>query len=78
MVKLIKEDIDLLEKINDKEINAYIDKMQDYNLDENLTVEFYELLGEKSEEYLNDKYNATEESNIIEKVMDYIYDKTNN
>jgi hypothetical protein len=78
MVKLIKEDIDLLKQINDKEINEYIEQMQDYTLEEDVVVNFYEVLGEKSALYLSQNDNSTKESNIIEKVMDYIYDVTNN
>lgn len=78
MVKLIKEDIDLLKQINDKEINEYIEQMQDYTLEEDVAVNFYEVLGEKSALYLSQNDNPTKESNIIEKVMDYIYEVTNN
>ncbi|MDO5557200.1 MAG: hypothetical protein Q4G05_03035 [Clostridia bacterium] len=71
---LIKEDIDKLKKIGDMEINEYLEKIIDYKLGEKIELDFYELLEDKSVEYLDKNYDRTDKSDIIEKVLDYIYD----
>ena len=45
--------------------------------EENKAIEFMELLYEKSNEYLsNPGYNETEESSLLERVADNIYEQT--
>lgn len=77
-IKIDVNDFENIKKINDTEIQEFIKNIKNYEIEENQAVEFMELLYEKSNEYLsNPDYNNTSESTILEKVADYIYDKTN-
>ena len=47
------------------------------SIEENKAIEFMELLYEKSNEYLsNPGYNETEESSLLERIADNIYEQT--
>lgn len=75
-LKIDKKDLLILKDINDPKINKYLSKIENINEDE--AIEFMEYLYDKSNEYLKGKdYTETPESISLEKVADYIYDKTN-
>ena len=75
-LKIDEKDLLILKDINDPKINKYLSKIENINEDE--AIEFMEYLYDKSNEYLKGKdYTETLESTSLEKVADYIYDKTN-
>lgn len=75
-LKIDEKDLLILKDINDPKINKYLSKIESINEDE--AIEFMEYLYDKSNEYLKGKdYTETPESTSLEKVADYIYDKTN-
>lgn len=75
-LKIDEKDLLILKDINDPKINKYLSKIENINEDE--AIEFMEYLYDKSNEYLKGKdYTETSESTSLEKVADYIYDKTN-
>lgn len=75
-LKIDEKDLLILKDINDPKINKYLSKIENINEDE--AIEFMEYLYDKSNEYLKGKdYTETPESASLEKVADYIYDKTN-
>ena len=75
-IKINDEDIKALKKLNNQEINKYLDKIDNINEDE--AIEFMEYIYDKSNEYLQGKnYDETPESKLLEKIADYIYEKTN-
>lgn len=77
-VKINIEDFEKIKNINDIEIQEFIKNIKNNELEEEQAIKFMDLLYEKSNEYLsNPDYNSTPESSILEKVADYIYDKTN-
>ena len=72
-MKIDIKDLEKLKKIDDPEIN----ELDVENIEENKAIEFMELLYEKSNEYLsNPGYNETEESSLLERVADNIYEQT--
>lgn len=74
-IKISKEDLKVLKRIKDPKINKYLNKIESINEDE--AIEFMEYLYDKANEYLEGKdYKDTTESIVLEKVADYIYDKT--
>lgn len=74
-IKISNEDLKVLKKIKDPKINKYLNKLENINEDE--AIEFMEYLYDKANEYLKGKdYKDTPESTTLEKVADYIYDKT--
>ncbi|MEG1015687.1 MAG: hypothetical protein RSE45_02000, partial [Bacilli bacterium] len=54
------------------DLNKFIDKMNDFKLNEEDEIAFYEVLSEYSTYYLGDNYSITEESKIIDSLIDYI------
>lgn len=75
-LKIDEKDLLILKDINDPKINKYLSKVENINEDE--AIEFMEYLYDKSNECLKGKdYTETPESKSLEKVADYIYDKTN-
>ena len=76
-MKIDIKDLEKLKKIDDPEINKLINELDVENIEENKAIEFMELLCEKSNEYLsNPGYNETEESSLLERVADNIYEQT--
>lgn len=76
-MKIDIKDLEKLKKIDDPEINKLINELDVENIEENKAIEFMELLYEKSNEYLsNPEYNETEESSLLERVADNIYEQT--
>lgn len=64
-----------LNNLNDDKINNYLSKID--NISENEAIDFMEYLYDKSNDYLKGKdYADTVESKLLEKIADYIYDKT--
>lgn len=75
-IMIDKADLKVLKKMNNTKINMYLNKIDD--MDEVEATEFMEYLYDKSNEYLKGKnYEETLESKVLEKIADYIYDKTN-
>lgn len=75
-IKISEIDVKALKKMNNPKINKYLNKIDDISEDE--AIDFMEYLYDKSNEYLKGKnYNDTPESILLEKIADYIYDKTN-
>lgn len=75
-IMIDKADLKVLKKMNNTKINMYLNKIDD--MDEVEATEFMEYLYDKSNEYLKGKnYEETPESKVLEKIADYIYDKTN-
>lgn len=77
-MKLIidQADIKKLKDLKNTKINKFLEKIENINEDE--AIEFMEFLYDKANEYLKGKnYEDTPESLLLEKVADYIYDKTN-
>ena len=65
-----------LNNLNDDKINNYLSKID--NISENEAIDFMEYLYDKSNDYLKGKdYADTVETKLLEKIADYIYDKTN-
>ena len=65
-----------LNNLNDDKINNYLSKID--NISENEAIDFMEYLYDKSNDYLKGKdYADTLETKLLEKIADYIYDKTN-
>lgn len=65
-----------LNNLNDDKINNYLSKID--NISENEAIDFMEYLYDKSNDYLKGKeYVNTAETKLLEKIADYIYDKTN-
>lgn len=76
-MKIDIKDLEKLKKIDDPEINKLINELDVENIEENKAIEFMELLYEKSNEYLsNPGYKETEESSLLERVADNIYEQT--
>lgn len=76
-MKIDIKDLEKLKKIDDPEINKLINELDVENIEENKAIEFMELFYEKSNEYLsNPGYNETEESSLLERVADNIYEQT--
>lgn len=76
-MKIDIKDLEKLKKLDDPEINKLINELDVENIEENKAIEFMELLYEKSNEYLsNPGYNKTEESSLLERVADNIYEQT--
>jgi hypothetical protein len=76
-MKIDIKDLEKLKKIDDPEINKLINELNVENIEENKAIEFMELLYEKSNEYLsNPGYNETEESSLLERIADNIYEQT--
>lgn len=75
-IMIDKADLKVLKKMNNTKINMYLNKIDD--MDEVEATEFMEYLYDKSNEYLKGKnYEETLESKVLEKIADYIYNKTN-
>lgn len=75
-IKIDEADIKKLKALKNIKINYYLEQID--NISEEKAIEFMEFLYEKSNQYLDKDYNSTKESDILEKIADYIYDKTNN
>jgi hypothetical protein len=70
-----EKDVKQLKKIKDDRINRYLTKID--NISEDEAIEFMEYLYDKANNYLKGKdYIDTPESILLEKIADYIYDKT--
>lgn len=70
-----EKEIKQLKKLKDARINRYLIKIDDINEDE--AIEFMEYLYDKANSYLKgNDYTDTSESILLEKIADYIYDKT--
>lgn len=67
-------DIKKLKALKNTKINYYLTLID--NIDEEKAVDFMEFLYDKSNEYLDKDYKDTPESILLEKIADYIYDKT--
>ena len=77
-MKLIidQADIKKLKALKNTKINSFLNKID--NIKEDEAIEFMEFLYDKANEYLKGKkYEDTPESLLLEKIADYIYDKTN-
>ncbi len=75
-LKIDEADIKKLKALKNTKINKFLTKINEISEDE--AIEFMEYLYDKSNEYLKGKdYKDTPESLLLEKVADYIYDKTN-
>lgn len=75
-IKINEDDLKNLKKIKDARINRFLTKIDNINEDE--AIEFMEYLYDKANNYLKGKnYIDTPESILLEKIADYIYDKTN-
>lgn len=75
-IKIDEADIKKLKALKNIKINYYLEQID--NISEEKAIEFMEFLYDKANEYLDKNYNSTKESDILEKIADYIYDKTNN
>lgn len=76
LIKINNQDLKKLKNIKDPKINKYLNKLE--NISENEAIDFMEYLYDKSNEYLSkNDYADTPESLVLEKIADYIYDKTN-
>ncbi len=75
-IKINEKDLKALKEIKDVKINKFLTKID--NIDEDEAIEFMEYLYDKSNDYLKGKnYIDTPESALLEKIADYIYEKTN-
>ncbi|MEG0909583.1 MAG: hypothetical protein RSH78_04390 [Bacilli bacterium] len=72
MINFNEKDIKKLRGLCNTDLNRFIDKMNDFQLNEEDEVAFYEVLSEYSTYYLGDNYLITEESKIIDNLIDYI------
>lgn len=76
VIKINNQDLKKLKSMKDPKINKYLNKLE--NISENEAIDFMEYLYDKSNEYLSkNDYSDTTESLVLEKIADYIYDKTN-
>lgn len=75
-IKISEEDIKKLKSLKNTKINYYLAQID--NIEEEKAIEFMDFLYDKANEYLQGKdYEDTPESLLLEKIADYIYDKTN-
>lgn len=76
VIKINNQDLKKLKNIKDPKINKYLNKLE--NISEDEPIDFMEYLYDKSNECLSkNDYSDTTESLVLEKIADYIYDKTN-
>ncbi len=76
VIKINNQDLKKLKNIKDPKINKYLNKLE--NISEDEAIDFMEYLYDKSNECLSkNDYSDTTESLVLEKIADYIYDKTN-
>ncbi|MEG1457157.1 MAG: hypothetical protein RR228_02570 [Bacilli bacterium] len=72
MINFNEEDIKKLSELDNADLNKFIDKMNNFKLNEEDEIAFYVVLVEYSTYYLGDNYSITEESKIIDSLIDYI------
>ncbi|MEG0994608.1 MAG: hypothetical protein RSE91_01370 [Bacilli bacterium] len=72
MINFNDKDINKLRELDNADLNKFIDKMNNFQLDKEDELAFYEALSEYSTYYLGDNYLITEESKIIDSLIDYI------
>ncbi|MEG0799082.1 MAG: hypothetical protein RSD96_01540 [Bacilli bacterium] len=72
MINFNEEDIKKLSELDNADLNKFIDKMNNFKLNKEDEIAFYVVLVEYSTYYLGDNYSITEESKIIDSLIDYI------
>ncbi|MEG1009804.1 MAG: hypothetical protein RSF67_08365 [Clostridia bacterium] len=72
MINFNEKDIKKLRELDNVDLNKFIDKMNNFQLEKEDEIAFYEVLSEYSTYYLGDNYLTTEESKIIDSLIDYI------
>lgn len=75
-IDISKSDINKLKSLKNTKINYYLSRVDDMSMEDAL--DFMEFLYDKANESLEgNDYKETETTKLLEKIADYLYEKTN-
>ena len=75
-VEISKTDINKLKSLKNTKIDYYLSRVDDMSMEDAL--DFMEFLYDKANESLEgNDYKETETTRLLEKIADYLYEKTN-
>ena len=75
-IDISKSDINKLKSLKNTKIDYYLSKIDDMSMED--VLDFMEFLYDKANESLEgNDYKETETTRLLEKIADYLYEKTN-